>query len=130
MTCWLTEPWVFQYPGVRQMAGLHVLLSTNSHWPVAGLQVSVVQPLLSSHGGTGVKTHWPLAGLHTSDVQPLLSSQTTGGCVQAAEPATTGSQMSVVHKLLSLQKTTGVLFGVFAPTPGVFSGVSCATPPV
>src|SRR6266404_2646715 len=112
------------------MGGLHVLLSTNSHRPVAGLQVSSVQGLLSSHGGPGVKTHWPLAGLQMSDVQPLLSSQTTGGAEQAAEPAAAGLHMSIVQLLLSLQKTTGVLFGMFALTPGVFSGESCATPPV
>src|SRR5438552_131057 len=112
------------------MAGLQVLLSVNTHWPLAGLQVSSVQRLLSSQGACGVETHWPLAGVEVSVVQPLLSSQTTGGFEQAPEPESAGLQTSVVQLLLSLQKTTGVLFGVVAPTPAVFSGESCATPPV
>ncbi len=75
-----------------------------------------------------MNTHCPFAGLQTSVVQPLLSSQTTGVFEQAPELERAGSQTSIVQLLLSLQKTTGVLFGVFAPTPGVFSGVSWATP--
>jgi len=48
--------------------------------------------------------------------------QTTGVFEHAAEAAIVGSQVSIVQLSLSLQKTTGVLFGVLALTPGVLRG--------
>jgi NAD(P)-dependent dehydrogenase (short-subunit alcohol dehydrogenase family) len=66
---------------------------------------------------------------HTSSVHALPSSQTTGGLLHASKPRLVGSQMSVVQRLLSVQKTTGVLFGVFAATPWVSRGESWASPP-
>src|SRR5437868_6755111 len=112
------------------MAGWQVLLSTNSHWPVAGLQESSVQTLLSSQVLGAENSHAPVVVSQESVVQALLSLQTFGVFEQAPEPERAGSQTSIVQRLLSLQKTTGVLFGVVAATPAVFSGESCATPPV
>src|SRR5947207_1280362 len=107
-----------QNPGVRQIA-LHWLLGVKTQ-PVAGLQVSSVQTLLSlqtmgvkthpvaglqvsavqallSLQTMGVKTH-PEAGLQVSEVQALLSSHTMGVCSHSAVAAL---QRSVVHALLS-----------------------------
>src|SRR5262249_30580647 len=80
--------------------------------------------------GTGVTSHRPVVVLQTSFVHALLSSHTTGTCVHAAEPASPEVQRSVVQGLLSVQKTTCVLLGVMAATPGVSGVLSCATPPV
>jgi hypothetical protein len=52
------------------------------------------------------------------------------GKLQAAPPCASGSQTSFVQRLLSLQTTTGVAFGVEAWEPGVFGVLSCVTPPV
>src|SRR5687767_13574713 len=122
--------------------------------PSTGSQTSSVHGSLSLHCRTGVDWHWPVAGSHSESVQRSLSGHTTGfakqpvaesqpsivhrslslqftgDSLQAAAPATFGLQMTFTQGVLSGQGTTGVLFGVLAPTPGVFASVSWAIPPV
>src|SRR5262249_23494963 len=98
MTCWLTDPCVFQKPGVRQMAGWHVPLSTNSQAPVLGLQESSVQSLLSLQV---FSVCWqPCVGSQTSVVQALWSSQSSAPGLFWQPVA--GTHTSFVQTLLSL----------------------------
>ena len=89
----LVSPTVQAFPSVQAL-----VLFVNTH-PDAGLQLSIVHALPSLQL-TGVNTHWPVAGLQASVVQRLLSLH----CVVPVfwHVPVAGLQASVVQRLLSL----------------------------
>ena len=93
---------------VHALLSLHALALLVNTQPVALTQVSVVQPLVSSHGALATPLHVPW--LHASSLVHAslsLHAPVTGVCTQPL----VGLQLSSVQTLLSSQ-TTGVVVHV------------------
>jgi hypothetical protein len=116
---------------VQGLLSSQVVVWLVSQAPVVVLQASVVHALLSSQVVVLEVSQVPVAALQDSVVHALLSLQTTGVFVQASVPIPFGSQVSVVHLLLSSHELTKLVLPVEPDSlPAVSFVVSCVVPPV
>ena len=103
-----------------------------SHWPVAGLQASVVQALLSLHVDVvPVFAQSRSPGCRRPSCRALLSVQGIGGKLQAAAPcARRIADVGRAEVVVVAEDDRRALRRVRARRPACCPGVSCATPPV